>query len=690
MIIVLFADGFEEIEALLPVDMLRRAGLEVRTVSISGKNPVGAHGIEIKCDATPEDIELDKIEAVIFPGGMPGAANLDASPYTDLMISAALKNGGRLAAICAAPLILGRRGLLKGKAATCYPGFESELVGATVLNCGVATDGNITTARGMGVALEFAEELISLLQSKVRAEEISKAICKEPCNAEHYDNGDEEPEQSPWASEGIDEEIAKICERTEKLFEEEKIGAVIDKVTYGPRAIRLEVLPKKGEKISRILGMDDDLSLFIPSSYVRIDCPVPGSAAIGIEVPRRNGRLAPLSAITDSEEFKGISSDTAVGIGFDLRGEAVYADIAKMPHAIVSGATGTGKSVFIHSMLHTVIHRASPDDLKLVLIDPKMVEFSHYSGLPHLLMPIITDNKRAIAALRWAVEETDRRYSRFTSLVVRNIESYNKRVREESLGEVMPRIVIVIDELADLMLTSRRDAENYIVRLAQKSRAAGIHLIIGTQRPTANVISGVIKANMPTRVCFKVCSVKDSTTVIDMKGAERLSGNGDALYSYPGITRPVRVQTPYVSDLEVQVGIDALKEKHAPLCFDGELLAEIDALAEEIFKPKPKAKRTASPASDSESPSENSGEVSCDEVEECLRDERFIEAVEIAIMMGKISTSMIQRRFMIGYARAVKFLDAMEELGIVSPMEGQKPRSVLITMDQWFEMRHGK
>lgn len=687
MIIVLFADGFEEIEALLPVDMLRRAGLDVRTVSVYGKNPVGAHGIEIKCDATPEDIDLDKVEAVIFPGGMPGATNLDASPYTDKVIEAVLKNGGRLAAICAAPLILGRRGLLIGKKATCYPGFEGELTGATILNCGVATDGNITTARGMGVALEFAEELITLLKGKERAEEISQAICREPrmddsCNCE-----EEKDQQSPWYDEGIDEEIAKICKVTESLFADEKIGAVIDRVTYGPKVIRLEVLPKKSEKISKIANLADDLSLLIPSQAVRIDYPVPGTGAIGIEVPRRKGMIAHLSTLIDNEDFNSVSSDTAVGIGFDLRGEAVYADIAKMPHALVSGATGMGKSVFINSMLHTVIHRADPAELKLMLIDPKMVEFNYYNGLAHLLMPTITDGKHAAASLRWAVEETERRYASFTATGVRNIEGYNKKIREEGLGNIMPRIIIVIDELADLMLVAKKEIEYSIVRLAQKSRAAGIHLIVGTQRPTANVISGVIKANMPTRVCFKVCSMRDSNTAIDTKGAERLIGNGDALYVCPGISTPIRVQTPYISYSEVEDGIQGLKEKYAPVCYDEALLREIDAIAEEIFKPKSKAKK-ANAATVSNS--ENVLDDAIDEADEYLDDQMFVEAVELAVTMQKISTSMIQRRFMIGYGKAAKFLDIMEELGIVSPMEGQKPRGVLITMDQWFEMRHNK
>lgn len=706
MIIVLLADGFEEIEALTPVDVLRRAGLSVKTVGINGRAPTGAHGISVVCDATPEEIDLSAVTMAIFPGGMPGALNLDKSEFTAKVISAVCNSGGRLAAICAAPLVFGRRGLLQEKKATCYPGFEKELWGATVENADVVTDGNITTARGMGVALAFAEELLTLCLGKDRADEISSTLCKHteslPTMVMEQDENDaslavEEKEETddipPRSNEqnnapdyssyvfpsldylapdaektdDSDDEIQKNASIILDTLNDFGITASIKGVDKGNRITRYEIVPSRGVKVSRIVSVNDDIALRLRAVSLRTEAPIPGQGTIGMEIPHKNPTVAKLRNLLETKEFKSMSSTTAVAVGRDVTGQAVLGDIAKMPHILIGGATGMGKSVFINSLILSVLYKARPDEVKFIMIDPKQVEFLCYKDLPHLLTPVITEPKEAAAALKWLVKEMDYRYRLLERLSVRNIDAYNEAIKEKTpYYSPLPKIVVVIDELADLMLQVKEHVESNIARIAQKARAAGIYLVIGTQRPSVNVITGILKANIPSRLCCRVISNVDSKVMLDTTGAEKLLGQGDALYMPAGSTRPMRIQVAYATDSEIDSVVEHIKATCGSATYDPLI---IDYIKEEAKK---LSSREPDPADE-----EASGGY--------LNDAQFLMAVNVAVSTGKVSTSLIQRKLSIGYGKAAKFIDIMEEMGIVGGADGVKPRNVLLTPQQWEE-----
>ena len=737
MIIVLLADGFEEIEALTTVDMLRRAGLKVKTVGINNRVPTGSHGISVVCDAMPEDINLSKVMMVILPGGMPGTINLDNSSFTDKAIKAMIKNGGRIAAICAAPIILGRRGLLNGREATCYPGFEKDLQGAKILDRDVITDGNITTARGMGVAIEFAEELLSLLIGKSKTDDISSAICKSKTkmqdagnnnkNAQNEDKKSEEdsivhqslddffaslmedasdtckdgdsanvtsthfftPDYSDYQApsiellsndtpsdfnEDVQKEIQAVSDGIINVLDNFNVTASISGFDRGPRITRFEVVPAKGIKVSKVLNLLDDIALSIASGPIRMEAPIPGKSAIGIEVPNKKSSIVRLRNLLECDEFQNSKSKTLVAMGRDITGKPVFADIAKMPHMLIGGATGMGKSVLINSMICSLLIKARPDEVKLLLIDPKQVEFSLYRGIPHLFAPIISDPKMAVGALSWLTDEMERRYNIFSPLCVRNIDLYNDKISADpTLGEPMERIIVVIDELADLMLQVKDPIETLIMRLGQKARAAGIHLIIGTQRPTTSVITGLIKANIPARLACKTISSIDSKVLLDCSGAEKLIDKGDALYAPAGSPKPHRVQCAYVSDDEVEKITDSIRVSDDTKIYDPEIL---DMFSEELKK-FPKFNRPY--AKDDEEDEEENTDCNI------LHDKVFLEAVEFSINNSKVSTSLLQRKFSVGYGKAIKYLDNMEKLGIVGPQNGQRPRAIITTIEQWHQ-----
>lgn len=708
MIIVLLADGFEEIEALTPVDMLRRAGLDVKTVGISGRAPTGAHGISVVCDATPDEIDLSKVTMAIFPGGMPGATNLDRSEYTDKVISAVTNNGGHLAAICAAPLIFGKRGLLIGKAATCYPGFENELKGANLTDCGCVTDGNITTAKAMGSALDFAEELIKICKSKEDADKVSGSIYRSEkatvkvkkeekeevvftladflakMEAEDEEPAVEKldftaPDYTSYTLPPIDlltpdgatdeasheEEIKETADTIIAAMAKFGIYARIVNAERGPRVTRYELIPEKNTSIRKIVNFADDVALVLGVEAIRAEAPLPGNNTVFFEVPNANPSIVRLRGIIESEEFENTESLTTAAIGRDISGKRIIHPIERMPHLLVGGSTGMGKSVLINSMLISALYKARPDQLKLILIDPKQVEYIPFKNLPHLLMPVITDPKKAVGALKWAQEEMERRYSLLSNTSARNIDGYNKTVAE---SEALPRILIVIDEFADLMLQVKNPIEELVMRLAQKARAAGIHLIISTQRPSTSVITGVIKANIPSRIACRVPSYVDSKTLLDVSGAEKLLGRGDALFTAIGSTKPQRIQCAYVSDREVEAVTDHIKAKAGEAVYDPNVIAFVDREAERLVSKPKKAARE-------------------EEEYSPLNDERFYEAVNVVVEWGKASTSLIQRKLSIGYGKAARFLDLMEEMEIVSEANGQKPREVLITKDAWEKKR---
>ena len=683
MIITLLADGFEEIEALTPVDMLRRAGFEVKIVAVSGKAPVGAHGIPVVCDATADEIDLSKVNMVILPGGMPGTLNLDDSPFTNEVLRAVIKNGGRIAAICAAPLILGRRGLLEGKKATCYPGFENELIGATVTQKGVVTDGNITTARGMGVALEFAEELVSLLAGKEKAQQISVGICKKSINELLADAKREYvyPNIDLLKNgESIDENFSDELEENANIIVNtlNKNGApsTVRSIDRGPRVTRFEIVPEKGVKVSKILKLQDDILLNLGVSQIRMEAPIPGKSSIGIEVPNKKASVVRLRDLLESEEFKSSSSKTAVCIGRDVSGNPIIGDIAKMPHLLVGGAVGMGKSVFINSLIISMLFKAGPDDLKLIMFDPKQVEYTMYKNLPHLMLPIIHDAKQAASALEWLRIEMERRFQLLVSRDCRNANLYNEKIASSSSPcEKLPAIVFVFDEFADIMADRKikETVEQLIMYIGSRGRATGIHLIIGTQRPSVNTITGLIKANIPSRICFKVMSNSESKTLLDCSGGEKLLDRGDALYAPMGSTNPVRVQTAFISDNEVMEILNYIKSNNDAPCPDEQLSKDIDSIEKQLFKPETPKKEETEPYRE----------------QNYLNNEQFLNAVELAIMTGKVSTSLIQRKLMIGYGKAAKFIDVMEEMGIIDGVNGQAPRKTRITHDEWREKMGG-
>lgn len=436
-------------------------------------------------------------------------------------------------------------------------------------------------------------------------------------------------------------------------------------ICRGPSVTRYELQPSAGVKISKITNLADDIALNLAAGGVRIEAPIPNKAAVGIEVPNKKKEMVTLREIVDSKEFKNAGSQLTFALGRDIAGNVALADIAKMPHMLIAGSTGSGKSVCINSMIISLLYKSSPDDLRLLMIDPKVVELGVYNGIPHLLVPVVTDPKKAAGALGWAVTEMLNRYKLFAAAGVRDLNGYNAMaVKKAANGEeisTMPQIVIIIDELADLMMAASREVEDSICRLAQMARAAGMHLVIATQRPSVDVITGVIKANIPSRIAFTVSSQVDSRTILDSAGAEKLLGKGDMLFNPVGCQKPIRIQGCFVSDGEVEQVISYIKEKEEA-DYNDDILEEIERQAV-----------TEQSKSSGQSDDEN-------------QDPMLSSAIECVVEAGQASTSFLQRRLKLGYARAARIMDEMETRGIVGQQEGSKPREVLITKQQWLEM----
>lgn len=474
-----------------------------------------------------------------------------------------------------------------------------------------------------------------------------------------------------------DNSQAEINENGEKLIDtldSFRVTASIKGVDRGPRITRYEVVPARGVKVSAITNLFDDISLALAADGVRMEAPIPGKSAIGFEIPNKNPATVYLRDLIESSEFRTNSSKTFVCIGKDVTGNPVFGDISKMPHVLVAGATGMGKSVCINSIMMSLLFRARPDEVKFIMIDPKKVEFSGYNGIPHLLVPVVIDPKQAAGALMWAVEEMEKRFDLIEQARVKKIDDYNAKVRENpELGTPMAKIVIVIDELNDLMVQVRDPVENLIMRIAQKARAAGIHLIIGTQRPSVNVITGVIKANIPSRISCKVSSNVDSRTILEQAGAEKLLDKGDMLFWPVGKPKAIRVQGAFVSDNEVESIMDYIRKQSKGDEYDADILEEINRAASKCSKSKDEDDE------DGDRDHEESGEG-------YLNDQKFLDAVNVALNCGKISTSLLQRKVGLGFGRAARYIDIMEDLGVVGERNGQKPRDVLITKQEWNEM----
>ncbi len=471
----------------------------------------------------------------------------------------------------------------------------------------------------------------------------------------------------------IAEEIEEYGDKLIDSLDQFEVRASIKSVDRGPRITRYEIVPARGVRVQRVVNLFDDIALNLAAEGIRMEAPIPGKSAIGVEIPNKHPSTVYLRDLLETDEFRNEKSKTLACIGKDVTGNPVFGDIAKMPHILIAGATGMGKSVCINSILISILYRARPDEVKFIMIDPKTVEFTMYNGIPHLLVPVVTDAKQAAGALMWAIDEMNRRYELMAKHEVRKLDSYNDLVREKpELGEPLPKIIIVIDELNDLMQQVRKPVEGLITSITQKARAAGIHMIIGTQRPSVDVITGVIKANIPSRLSCKVTSLTDSRTILDQQGAEKLLDKGDVLFAPVGTPKPKRVQCAFVSDSEVEQVMKHLKSTVKGDVYDEEALAEMTRAAQKCNKGK----------DDDDRDDDDGGE----EGASYLSDKQFLEAVDLAIKSGKISTSLIQRKISIGYGKAAKFIDIMEDLGLVSEPNGQKPRDVLVTRDEWHEM----
>ena len=436
-------------------------------------------------------------------------------------------------------------------------------------------------------------------------------------------------------------------------------------VTRGPTVTRYELQPSAGVKISKITSLADDIALNLAASGVRIEAPIPNKAAIGIEVPNKVTAMVGARDIIETVEFMTAKSKLTAALGKDISGTAILTDIAKMPHGLIAGSTGSGKSVCINSIIISLLYKATPDDVKLLMIDPKVVELGVYNGIPHLLVPVVTDPRKAAGALGWAVQEMEKRYRLFAECNVRNLEGYNHLAQMSEDLPKMPHIVIIIDELADLMATSSKEVEDYIARITAKARAAGMHLIVATQRPSVDVVTGVIKNNIPTRIAFSVSSQTDSRTIIDMGGAERLLGKGDMLYCPFGANKPIRVQGCFVSEEEVERVVDFIKNGQSGE-YDDAISEEIERMAAQGSKDKSARGEDASGES---------------------RDPMINQAIECVIEAGRASASHLQSRLKLGYARASRIINEMEEMGVIGPYEGAKPRQVLITKAEFLEMQ---
>ncbi len=481
-------------------------------------------------------------------------------------------------------------------------------------------------------------------------------------------------EEGPTHYSTSPEEIEKNANILRGVLQDFKINVTEINCSCGPTITRYEVKPEAGVRVKQIANLVDDISYGLAKSGIRIEAPIPGKAAVGIEVPNDKSVPVKLRGLIETPDFINHKSKIAACLGADVSGKPVIFDIEKMPHLLVAGTTGSGKSVCINSIIMSILYHAKPEEVKLLLIDPKKVEFKIYRDIPHLCCRIISDPKKAAGALNSAVNEMEKRFELIEEVGVRNITGYNEATKNDPDKPYMPRMVIIIDEFADLMMTAKDEVETAVVRIAQKARAAGIHLIVGTQRPSVDVITGLIKANIPSRIAFTVMSGVDSRTILDTVGAEKLCGRGDMLYAPVGAQKPQRVQGAFVSDEEVETVVNYVRDNNAPVRYDQEFENSIDNEA---------AKCGNAPDKGGESFGGSIGGSGSE-------DDVFWDAVELAIDSGKISTSLLQRRLSIGYGRAAKLIDRMEEMGFVSPPEGTKPRKLLITREELAERRLGE
>ena len=512
-------------------------------------------------------------------------------------------------------------------------------------------------------------ELGNLFKQEVETKEEK---VKEVLNLEHTITVEEENYEFPpiemlsqGAKVGIKggkKAVADTATKLQKTLYSFGVSAKVENVSVGPAITRYELKPAEGVRVSKIANLADDIALNLAAATIRIEAPIPGKRAVGIEVPNVENEVVHLRDIIDTTEFENHKSKLAFALGKDVAGQEIVTDIAKMPHVMIAGATGSGKSVCINTLIASIIYKAKPSEVKMVMVDPKVVELSVYNGIPHLLIPVVTDSRKAAGALAWAVQEMENRYATFAAKGVRELKGYNEVVKKGDGIGILPHIVIIIDELADLMMVARKDVEDAICRLAQKARAAGMHLVIATQRPSVDVITGLIKANIPSRIAFAVSSQVDSRTILDMVGAEKLLGKGDMLFYPAGAPKPTRVQGAFISDGEVEKIVNFLKA-------NGEA-----TYSEDIIESIENANKTDKELSEQDQADDDT-------------DPFLMDAIDTVVETGQASTSFIQRKFKVGYARAGRIIDQMEERGIISGYQGSKPREVLMTRERLAELK---
>lgn len=539
---------------------------------------------------------------------------------------------------------------------------------------------SVTETAGTDTADDFVpdEPVMEVRSTRKNTKESAQAVAKEAASVERTIKAQEEVPKKIYRIPPLnlltrgkkgggdsDAHLRATALKLEQTLQNFGVGVHVTNASCGPSVTRYELQPEQGVKVSRIVGLADDIKLNLAVADLRIEAPIPGKAAVGIEVPNSENTAVMLRDLLESGEFQNSKSPISFAVGKDIAGKVVVADIAKMPHLLVAGATGSGKSVCINTLIMSIIYKADPEDVKLILVDPKVVELSVYNGIPHLMIPVVTDPKKAAGALNWAVAEMEKRYKLFAKYNVRDLKGFNEKVLKgetaEDTKKKLPQIIIIIDELADLMMVAPGEVEGAICRLAQLARAAGLHLILATQRPSVNVITGLIKANMPSRIAFSVSSGVDSRTIIDMNGAEKLLGKGDMLFYPSGYPKPVRVQGSFVSDKEVQKVVDYLIDKNGNTDYSNEL-------EEHMVTSESTVPGIAASADSSDS-----------------RDTYFVDAGNLIIDKEKASIGMLQRMFKIGFNRAARIMDQLAEAGVVGPEEGTKPRKVLMSKEEFDE-----
>ena len=535
----------------------------------------------------------------------------------------------------------------------------------------IMPENNIVTEDQINIkmATQNNEEQTSLFKKQ---EEVKEDKSKEILTLEHALTVEDENYEFPpvefltpgkAAAKMGKKAVTDTANKLQKTLYSFGVSAKVENVSIGPTITRYGLRPAEGVRVSKIANLADDIALSLAAETIRIEAPIPGKQAVGIEIPNKEKEVVHLRDIIDSNEFKSAKSKLAFALGKNAAGEAIVTDIAKMPHVLIAGSTGSGKSVCINTLITSIIYKSKPSEVKLVMVDPKVVELSVYNGIPHLLIPVVTDPKKAAGALAWAVQEMVNRYHLFAEKNVRDIAGYNEALEKEGAEGKLPQIVIIIDELADLMMVAKNDVEDAICRLAQMARAAGMHLVIATQRPSVDVITGIIKANIASRISFAVTSQVDSRTILDSAGAEKLLGKGDMLFFPTGVLKPIRIQGAFVSDGEVEKIVNFLKENGGPT-YSEDVLEKIERA--------------------------NTTDKELDEQDDDETDPFLMEAIDTVVDLGQASASFIQRRFKVGYARAGRIIDQMEARGIISGYEGSKPRQVLVSKEQWQELKMAK